>query len=176
MSASVTTSGAWDFALRDLPPIPASSIFVASGVPGIPPIPRPALIHARVAPDTTTLKAAAPPAMLALGGNSNTVTIDGILIGAIPPGFQSDYTENVVAVDENGTHNTITIGPTGTVIGDIVLRGQGTRVRLDGTAKGNVTVTGSSITVEGNGRIEGKLIINGTAVSQHFNLKFDSVP
>ena len=176
LTASVATSGAWNFALRELPPIPASNTFVAAGVPGIPPILRPALAPARLAPNTTMSKSPPQPAMLTLAGSSNSVTIDGTLIGAIPTDFQSDYTQNVVAVDDTGTDNTITIGPNGTVIGDIMLRGQGTRVRFDGTAKGNVTVTGSSISVEGNGRIEGKLTINGTAVSQHFNLKFGSVP
>jgi CubicO group peptidase (beta-lactamase class C family) len=172
LTASVATSGEWNFALRDLPPIPASPLFVASGVPGIPPIPRPAIVAARLTPDKLLSKSAPLPAMLVLRGSDNTATIDGTLIGAIPKDFQSGYTLNVVAVDDKGIGNALNIGPRGTVIGDILLHGQRTHVRLDGTAKGNVTVTGSSIVVEGKGRIEGKLTINGTAVSQLSNLKF----
>jgi cytoskeletal protein CcmA (bactofilin family) len=176
MSASVKTSGAWNFALRDLPPIPTSPLFVASGVPGIPPIPRPQVIAARLAPDKLLSKSTSFPAMLALRGQGNAVTIAGTLIGAIPKDAQSDYTKNVVAVDDKGTDNTLTITPTGTVIGDILLHGKGTHLHLDGTAKGDVTVADASIVVEGQGRIEGKLTINGTVVSEHSNLKFGPAP
>ena len=114
--------------------------------------------------------------MLTLSGSDNEATIGGTLIGAIPEGYQSDYTMDVVAVDEGGIGNTLTILPTGTVIGDIILRGKRTHVRIDGTAKGDVVVTDTSIVVDGNGRVEGRFLVNGKSVSQQGNLKFGLTP
>jgi hypothetical protein len=168
-------------AFRDLPLLPVDDEYVATGVPGIPPVRKPPPNIRRVSatvPGTTTLALPAqplaptpPPAMLSLQGRRNQATIAGTLIGAIPKEYQSDYTADVVAVYDGGDGNTLTIAPTGVVIGDIVLRGKGTRMQLDGTAKGNVTISGASIVVEGSGRIEGNLTINGTAVSQQGGLK-----
>lgn len=167
------------FALRNVPLNPPTDQYVSAGAPGLPPVRRPRAISAKRM--TTTLNetlavSAPPPSMLVLRGSGNAVTIEGTLIGAIPAEYQSDYTLDVVAVYEQGIGNTLTIGPTGTVIGDILSRGQGTRLRLDGTAKGDVTITGASAVIEGNGRIEGKLTINGTAVTQQGNLKFGPAP
>jgi CubicO group peptidase (beta-lactamase class C family) len=167
------------FALRDVPLNPPTDQYVALGAPGLPPVRRPPPIPRKLttpALNETLAVSAPPPSMLVLRGSGNAVTIGGTLIGAIPAGYQSDYTQDVVAVYEQGIGNTLTIGPTGTVIGDILSRGQGTRLRLDGTAKGDVTITGTSTVIEGNGRIEGKLTINGIAVTQQGNLKFGPAP
>jgi CubicO group peptidase (beta-lactamase class C family) len=162
---------------KQLPEAVTNDVYLTSGVPGIPPFLRPPATARSAA--TLSLESASPtlpPSMLALHGRNNTAKIDGTLVGSIPSTetcpCQSDYTKDVVAVEESGTNNTLTIGPTGIVIGDILLRGQGARMRLDGTAKGNVTAAGPSIVIEGSGRIEGTLTVNGTAVTQLGNLKF----
>jgi hypothetical protein len=178
LTAAVTAKNAGQLnslVFRDSPLLPVSTEFVTSGVPGIPPVQRPApglRKLSAVVPDATLALSTPPPAMLSLQGSANQVTIAGTLIGAIPEHYQSDYTADVVAVDEQGTENTFTIAPTGTVIGDIVLRGKDTRLHLEGIAKGNVSVTDTSIVVAGSGRIEGRLTINGAAVTQLGNLKF----
>jgi hypothetical protein len=167
------------FALRNVPLNPPTDQYVSAGAPGLPPVRRPPPIPRKPTtptPNATLAVSAPPPSMLVLRGSGNAVTIEGTLIGKIPDGYQSDYTQDVVAVYEQGIGNTLTIGPTGTVIGDIISRGQGTRLRLDGTAKGDVTITGASAVIEGNGRIEGKLTINGTAVTQQGSLKFGPAP
>ena len=167
------------FALRNVPLNPPTDQYVSAGAPGLPPVRRPPSIPRKLTSPTlneTLAVSAPPPSMLVLRGSGNAVTIGGTLIGAIPAGYQSGYTQDVVAVYEQGIGNTLTIGPTGTVIGDILSRGQGTRLRLDGTAKGDVTITGASTVIEGNGRIEGKLTINGIAVTQQGNLKFGPAP
>ncbi|WP_375413893.1 serine hydrolase [uncultured Bradyrhizobium sp.] len=167
------------FVLRNVPLTPPTNQFVSAAAPGLPPIRRPLPVPrdlTTAAPTESLSLSPPPPSMLALQGRGNAVKIDGTLIGAIPKEFQSAYTKDVVAVDERGSGNTLTIGQTGTVIGDIILRGRGTRLRLDGTAKGDVKITGASTVIEGNGRIEGKLTINGTTVSQQGNLKFGPAP
>jgi CubicO group peptidase (beta-lactamase class C family) len=176
---TATSGQSTAFALRNVPLNPPSDLYVSAGAPGLPPVRRPPPIPRKLTTPTlneTLAVSAPPPSMLVLRGSGNAVTIGGTLIGAIPKGYQSDYTQDVVAVYEQGIGNTLTIGPTGTVIGDIVSRGQGTRLRLDGTAKGDVTITGASTVLEGNGRIEGKLTINGTAVTQQGSLKFGPAP
>jgi CubicO group peptidase (beta-lactamase class C family) len=180
---STTAARQLNVALRNRLPVTATNEYVPIGAPGMPPVPRRGPTNRMLGgtdSNSTLSKSEAntapPPAMLALLGSDNVVTIEGTLVGAIPKDFQTDYTQNVVAVDQQGSGNAVNIRPTGKVIGDIIVHGQGARLRIDGAVKGNITVTEASTVLEGSGTIDGKLTVNGTPTTQHGALKFGRVP